>query len=827
MTHGNIPTNLTVSIVTPTGGFRVDGAVNGTPISLLVDTGSAVTLIRKDVWDQMQSSAKTQPLQRWSEYSLVGADGTQLDVCGHTIADISIEGHTYQADVVVVSPLTTEAILGLDFMRKNEVSLDLGKGKLVVGNKPPVPIHPRDSTPPKEVGCVRTSKTVRLPPFSELLVMASVDGDAPEGSCILEKLQGGRTPCVVARALVKPCDGRVPVCFLNPKPEPAVISANTVVATIEEAEPPTSELVANVSAQPLTHDKEELLWNIVESSGTELSQDQREQFYALLSRYADVFASTSADLGRTSELGHQINTGNATPIRQAVRRIPPDRRKEVQRLLDDMLANKVIQPSKSPWASPIVLVRNKDNSLRFCVDYRKLNDVTFKDAYPLPRIDDTLNTLAGSKWFSTLDLLSGYWQVEVAEEDRAKTAFCTTEGLFEFRVMPFGLCNAPATFQRLMDLVLAGLQWSHCLVYLDDVIILGASFDEHLASLQLVFDRLQKAGLRLQPKKCHFLKHRVQYLGHIVSDEGVQVDPAKLDKVAAWPTPTSTKEVQQFLGLAGYYRRFIRDFAKIARPLHKLTEHKATFKWTRECQDSLEALKRKLVTSPVLTYPDYSKPFILDTDASDTGIGAVLSQVDDNGDERVVAYASRLLSKPERRYCVTRRELLAVVAFTRHFRPFLLGRPFVLRTDHGSLTWLKNFKEPEGQMARWLERLQEFDFTIEHRQGKKHTNADSLSRFPCSQCGRETHNQPIVVASTFLSDNVNTLKQLQLDDPTISPVLKSMLKCEKPSNSVIRSMGRDTQRLYQIWDQLVVQDDKLYRQFQPPGNNSATPTLRS
>lgn len=541
-THGNVPTkDLTVSAVTPTGGFRVDGAVNGTPISFLVDTGSAVTLVRKDIWDQLQSSAEPQPLQRWSEYSLVGANGTPLDVYGHTMADISIEGQAYQADIVVVSPLTTEAILGLDFMRKNEVSLDLGKGKLVVGNKSPVPICPRDSTSPRGVGSVRTSQTVRLPPFSELLVMANIDGDVPKGACIVEKLQGGRTPCVVARALVEPRGGRVPVCFLNPKPEPAVIPADMLVATIEEAaEPPNKKLVANVSTQPLTHGKEDQLWTIVESSGTELTQDQKEQFYALLSQYADVFAFTSSDLGRTNELSHQINTGNATPIRQAVRRIPPDRRKEVQKLLGDMLANKVIQPSKSPWASPIVLVRKKDNSLRFCVDYRKLNDVTHKDAYPLPRIDDTLNTLAGSKWFSTLDLLSGYWQVEVAEEDRAKTAFCTTEGLFEFRVMPFGLCNAPATFQRLMDLVLAGLQWSHCLVYLDDVIILGASFDEHLASLHLVFDRLQKAGLRLQPRKCHFLKHKVQYLGHIVSDEGVQADPAKLDKVAAWPTPTST-----------------------------------------------------------------------------------------------------------------------------------------------------------------------------------------------------------------------------------------------------------------------------------------------
>ena len=225
-----------------------------------------------------------------------------------------------------------------------------------------------------------------------------------------------------------------------------------------------------------------------------------------------------------------------------MRRLPPPRRRVVQELLNDILDKDIIQPSSSPWASPIVLVK-KDSSFRFCVDYRKLNEVTHKDAYPLPRIDDTLNTPAGSQWFSTLGLLSGYWQVKVADKDRPKTAFCTTEGLFEFKVMPFGLCNAPATFQRLMDLVLAGLQWSHCLVYIDDVVILGRNFEEHLQHLQQVFDRLRQAGLKLKPRKCHFLQRKVDYLGHVVSNKGIAPDPAKIEKIASWPVPTSPKDV--------------------------------------------------------------------------------------------------------------------------------------------------------------------------------------------------------------------------------------------------------------------------------------------
>ena len=245
------------------------------------------------------------------------------------------------------------------------------------------------------------------------------------------------------------------------------------------------------------------------------------------------------DLGRTTILQHHINTGTSPPIRQPVRRIPLPCRDTVHQLLEDMVTKVIISPSKSPWASPIVLVRKKDGTTRFCVDYRKVNDVTIKDAYPLPRVDDTLDTLAGSVWFSTLDLKSGYWQVEVAPEDHEKTAFCTQEGLFEFNVMPFGLCNAPATFQRLMDSVLAGLQWSSCLVYLDDIIIMGRSFEEHLKNLQHVLERLKQAGLKLQPKKCQFLQHQVNFLGHIISSTGISPDPLKTSKVKEWPRPTS------------------------------------------------------------------------------------------------------------------------------------------------------------------------------------------------------------------------------------------------------------------------------------------------
>ena len=281
-----------------------------------------------------------------------------------------------------------------------------------------------------------------------------------------------------------------------------------------------------------------------------------------------------------------------------------------------------------------------------------------------------------------------------------------------------------------MDLILTGLQWKECLVYLDDVIVLGRSFQEHLCNLRSVFQRLREAGLRLKPSKCSFLQSQVQYLGHVISRSGIATDPKKTEKVASWPTSTSKSEVQKFLGFTGYYRRFVKDFASVARPLHRLTERNTSFLWTDDCQRAFDELRQRLCSAPVLAFPDFTRQFILDTDASDVGIGAVLSQKDEEGREQVIAYGSRALSKSERRYCVTRRELLAVVEFTRLYRVYQVGRKFILRTDHGSLTWIRNFRDPEGQLARWLERLQELDFDVVHRQGRAHTNADALSRLP-------------------------------------------------------------------------------------------------
>ena len=329
--------------------------------------------------------------------------------------------------------------------------------------------------------------------------------------------------------------------------------------------------------------------------------------------------------------------------------------------------------STSPWSSPIVLVTKKDGSTRFRVDYRKVNELCRKDVYPLPRIDDTLETLGGSQWFCTMDFASRYWQIKMKDSDKPKPAFVTRKGLFQLKLMPFGLSNAPATFQRLMDRVLAGLHWEQCLVYLDDIIVFGRTFEETLARLRCVMDRLQATGLKLKASKCKWFQRSVQYLGRIVYSKGIECDPEKIATIKDWPTPRTVTQVRSFLGLASHYRKFIENISETAHPLINLTRKRAKFYWTDQCQQAFKALKECLVTAPVSTYPmREGGDFILDTDASNHGMGADLSQVQ-NGEEKVIANASQPLGKSQLNYCTTKKELLAVVTFVEHFRHYLHG----------------------------------------------------------------------------------------------------------------------------------------------------------
>ena len=460
-----------------------------------------------------------------------------------------------------------------------------------------------------------------------------------------------------------------------------------------------------------------------------LSPLQQQQLNELFREFSDVFSRGEDDLGNTPLLEHAIET-HGPPLRQPYRRQNTAVCREEMAQVQQMLSSNVIRPSNSPWASPVVMVQKKDGSLRFCVDFRQLNAATVKDAHPLPRIDDLLDTLHGAKWFSTLDLKSGYWQVPITEQDKAKTAFRTSSGqLFEFSQVPFGLCNAPATFSRLMDRVLAGLHWETCLFYLDDIIVFSSTWEEHLARLRQVFERLRRANLKLGADKCTFVAKEVNYLGHRVTEEGLLPDSLLLAAIREIPPPKTATEVRSFLGLAGYYRRYVKGFAAIAAPLHALTRKDAVFHWSEDCQAAFDRLKTLLTTSPITAFPDFSQAFRLYTDASTAGLGAILAQVRD-GKERIISCASRALNQAEKSYPATKLECLAIVWAVAKFRPYLMAMPFEVYTDHYALQWLKTMRTGSALLHRWSATLEEYDFTVHHRPGKIQTHVDGLSRLP-------------------------------------------------------------------------------------------------
>ena len=654
--------------------------------------------------------------------------------------------------------------------------------------------------------------------------------------------------------------GRVQLPVLNCTDEVVTLSPRTVLGEAVFAEPHVEvdfvgATVGAVQAEETSVKSADRVDLSLFKFLDDLPPERRVSIEKLIRENADAFAWSELDLGFTDMVKHRIILDTDVPISQPSRRIPPQVLSDVKEHLEQLLAKEIIRPSSSPYASPIVVVRKKNGEIRLCCDFRPINLRTRRDSFPLPRIEESLDALGGATVFSTLDLASGYHQVAMEEDDIPKTAFTCPFGLFEWLRMPFGLCNAPSTFQRLMQKAMSGFLFEILLVYIDDLLVYSKDWDTHLEDLQKVLTRLKEIGVKLKPSKCQMGQPEVAFLGHRVSAEGIATDPDKLRDVEAFPPPKTLKNVRQFLGLTGYYRRFVKDYARIAKPLHELIpkvhkehpndphkgeKHQLKTLWTDECLQAFRELKNCLLTPPVLRYADYTRVFHLHIDAANTGLGAILCQKDDEGKEHPIAYASRKVRPAEMQpnYSSFKIELLAMRwAICYKFRCYLLGSTFIVYTDNNALHHLNSVKMGAVEQ-RWVAEMGCFNFTTVFKAGKHNLDADALSRNPVGPPVPEDEDITAVTAVRIVTPveavlpegiealTADSLGALQSTDPDIEPVRQAIIKQKLPPKDERQQLSLMAKSLLRQHKKLKMEGPVLQRlQADAAGGIQAVPVL--
>ena len=505
-----------------------------------------------------------------------------------------------------------------------------------------------------------------------------------------------------------------------------------------------------------------------------LSVEQKNRLNKIISLFPNF---EKEGLGKTTLLEHVIEVEkDAKPVKQRYFSISPAVEEKLHNEIDKMLTLGVIEPAPPTcsWSSPVTMVE-KEGKLRLCLDSRRLNEVTIKDAYPQPKISGILSRLPKAEFISSLDLKHAFWQISLAIDSRDKTAFTVpNRPLYRYKVMPFGLTNAPQTMCRLMDIVIPAHLKSKVFVYLDDLLLVSSEFEDHILLLTEIAQVLRKAGLTLNISKCRWCQKEVKYLGYIIGNGCIKTDPDKVAAIRNLSVPKNQRQVRSFLGLAGWYRRFLDNFASLTAPLTELTKKNKPFKWTEEAQKAFDEVKYRLTSAPVLITANFEKPFIIGCDACKTGVGGVLAQEDEEGNERPIAYFSHKLNKAQQNYSITEMECLAAILSIEKFREYVECHQFRVITDHASLKWLMRQSDLNGRLARWSLRLQKFNFTIEHRKGSMHVVPDALSRLDRDEVESFDIITPLVDLSSgfFCSSEYEKLRTYIRDNQFRLPDLK-------------------------------------------------------
>lgn len=889
--------------------------VNGVKCNFLIDSGSHITSITESFYrNHLQHS-----LEDANWINLKASNGMNIPVIGLLIANLIVGGKTFpDAHILVVKdPIDSDfqakkskvpGILGCnilndiyDFCNSNvqyEASVD--QELIEISNIFQVNVEVAEQVQSRIIendgliGYARVSgarNPIVIPP-EEAMVLEGTTCNLPANyTALLEGTDTGIPGLLVQPALVTIDKNKVYIPVMNFSKKPIVLQQSIRLASLSSCEVHTKnmsivvnndEIIIECEAQGSSEDLPEDWWEQVYYNKDRLSEEKVEMVQTFLKNQRHVFSVKRDEFGFCTIVEHRIELSDGTPIRLPDRRIPHNLIDEVRRQIEDWLKAGVIRESSSPYAAALALARKKNGEVRVCIDFRLLNLKTKMDSYPLPKMEDCIDSLKGAKYFSTLDLASGYLQVPVREEDKHKTAFRALGSLYEFNRMPFGLKCAVACFSRLMGKVFCDYKHENWMeIFLDDILLHTATFEQMLESLEKVFNRLAEHGLKLRPNKCHLFQEEVIYLGHKVSGKGTEPDPGKVAAVEQFPVPDNAKTLLSFLGLAGFYRKYIKNFSKIAAPLTYLTagytKKKPSVKlppyiWTANCQAAFETLKEKLIGAEILGYPDFDLPFRLEIDACSLGYGAILSQVQD-GKVVVIAYASKKINEPIQNFSSFKLEFNALHwAVCKKFNDYLIGSKFKVITDSNPLSKVLAAKRTAADMGK-LADLAQYDFEITYRSAHNNAAADSLSRNPVSEesysigpvffhedtAGWETFpedmmkdywsglnltrgsslpaelifaidesqsmspsqehylQESISVLPSFTSDE---MAQKQLDDPHIGILIDFLKSGKKPSTSVLRSHTVTFKKYCRHWNRYVFKNNVLYRRIVHMGNET-------
>ena len=693
-------------------------------VDALVDTGACACLLSESVYN-MLNNVELLPSRDHGLEGIVA--GSKLDIIGSVIIPIGI--NSYQSEpqeLIVARGIGQSMILGINFLDRFGISVNTTERCMVIPDEGEDLAIPVKAFSALKGHRVVAGKQMNVPERSVAFLDVIVEGLMGDVDGFIEGVEADNPNYLVPRSLHSIRDSATRIECLNFTEQQVVVQKGQLLGHFYFM-PPASACGVGVRARDVAAAPVDVR-ELFDLSGSDLTTRQQEIVYGLLEENSKIIGTSEYDLGLTRTVEHKIELEQPDPIKQPYRRFPAPLQKQIRGEIERLLDLGVIEPSTSAWSSPLVPVRKRDGTLRMCIDYRALNARTKKDSFPLPNLADSVSRFRKCQYFSSLDLLSGYHQIAMEKGSRELTAFSDGTNLYQYLRMPFGVCNGPASFSRLVAVVLSGVPFDVANAYLDDILVAGRDFDEHAANLQLVFGRLAQHGLKLNAGKCSLFRKEVEYLGHMVGREGIKPLGKNIKAIVEYPRPQTVKQLRSFNGMCNYYKKFIPHSEDLMRPLYRATSGKR-LTWSNECDEAFAKAKDALITAPVLAYPDFNEnaKFIVTCDASAFGAGATLSQIQD-GEERVLGYAGTSFNEAQCKYSPTDRELAAIRFAVVHFKPLLYGRTFLIRTDHEPLIYLYNMRRFDDRLHRTIEDLNIGHYELEYLPGKYNVAADTLSR---------------------------------------------------------------------------------------------------